>query len=214
VSRAPAKDREALDLQARSARTQADLYEQEKKLLDARLAGLAQLVAPRAGVVMSLPHPDEVGKLFDKYSSQGRPVCLVGDPTRLVVKVPVVPLDYRLLREDLPPGGALDVTVCVSGRTHRLYNGKLRKLPESDAKQVPLALTQRGGGPLAVKQSGDGGQETQPLAQVYLIEVELTDPDVTVRPGALVQVKVHCQWRSAAWWVGRKLSEALDIGLY
>ena len=214
AARAPAKDREQLELQARSARTQALLYEQEKRLIDARLAGMSQLVAPTAGVVMSLPHPDEVGKLFDKYSSQGRPVCIVGDPTKLVVKVPVVPLDYRLLREDLPPGGSLDVTVCVSGRTHRLYNGKLRKLPESDAKQVPFALTQRGGGPLAVKQSGDGGQDMQPVAQVYIIQVELTDPDVTVRPGALVQVKVHCQWRSAAWWVGRKLSEALDIGLY
>ena len=44
--------------------------------------------------------------------------------------------------------------------------------------------------------------------------LELTDPDATVKPGALVHVKVHCQWRTGAWWVKRKLSEALDIGLY
>ena len=52
------------------------------------------------------------------------------------------------------------------------------------------------------------------MAQVYLVEVELEDPDATVRPGALVDVKIHCKWRSGAWWVKRKLSEALDIGLY
>ena len=52
------------------------------------------------------------------------------------------------------------------------------------------------------------------MAQVYLVEVELDDPDATVRPGALVDVKIHCQWRSGAWWLKRTLSEALDIGLY
>lgn len=214
AGRATAKDREQLDLQARAAQAQADQFKAEEALLDARLAAQAQLVAPAAGVVMGLPKPDEVGKLFDRNYTQGRPVCTVGDPGRLIAKVPVVPIDYRLLRDDLPSDGHLDVSVCVSGRTDRLFHGKLRRLPESDAKQVPLALTQRGGGPLAVKPSGENGQEMSPVAQVYVIEVELTDPDVTVRPGALVLVKVHCRWRSGAWWVGRKLSEALDIGLY
>ena len=46
------------------------------------------------------------------------------------------------------------------------------------------------------------------------VEADLTDPDVSVRPGALVSTKVHCQWRTAAWWVGRSIATALDIGLY
>ncbi len=208
------KERDQIDFQARAALAHATQFEQEKKLIETRLSSMNPLLSPARGVVMGLPKQDEVGKLFDRNYTQGRPICTIADPTKLIVKVPVVPIDYRLLREDLPPGGSLDVTVCVSGRTDRMYHGKLRKLPESDAKQVPFALTQRGGGPLAVKQSGEGGQDMTPVAQVYVVDVEITDPDVTVRPGALVQVKIHCQWRSGAWWVGRKISEMLDIGLY
>jgi len=30
----------------------------------------------------------------------------------------------------------------------------------------------------------------------------------------LVNCKIHCRWRTGAWWVGRAISSALDIGLY
>jgi putative peptide zinc metalloprotease protein len=123
-------------------------------------------------------------------------------------------LNYRLLQEDLPPGGEIAAAVYVAGRTDRVYQGRVRRLPQADSKQVPPQLTQRGGGPLAVKQSGEEGRETTPVAQVYLVEVEIVDPDASIRPGTLVQVKVYCRWRSAAWWVKRKLAEALDFGLY
>ena len=45
-------------------------------------------------------------------------------------------------------------------------------------------------------------------------EIELTDPDLTIRPGALVMAKVHCQWRTSFWWVKRAIVTAMDIGLY
>ena len=78
---------------------------------------------------------------------------------------------------------------------------------------MPIQLTQRGGGPLAVKPGGDPNV-LQPLAQVYLVDVELADPDAAIDPGQLAVVKVHAKWRSAAWWVGRTLANALDVGLY
>ena len=53
-----------------------------------------------------------------------------------------------------------------------------------------------------------------PLAQTYLIEVEITDPDGAIKPGLLAVVKIHTKWRSAAWWVGQTLANALDIGFF
>ena len=53
-----------------------------------------------------------------------------------------------------------------------------------------------------------------PLAQTYLVDVELTDPDATLRAGALVSVKIHCNWRTGYWWVGRFISNAIDVGLF
>ena len=124
------------------------------------------------------------------------------------------PNEYRLLKDNLAALGKLDVSVHVHGRTDRTFVGVVKRLPDSDAKQVPMGLTQRGGGPLAVKQAGDKGEETVPVAQTYIVEVELTDPDGTIQPGTLVNTKVHCQWKTGAWWVGRAIATALDIGLY
>ena len=33
-----------------------------------------------------------------------------------------------------------------------------------------------------------------------------------VWPGTLGQVKIHCRWRTAAWWLWRTISSALDLG--
>ena len=99
------------------------------------------------------------------------------------------------------------------GRSDRQFTGKVRRLPEQNADTVPLQLTQRGGGPLAVKPSQDPNL-LQPLAQTYLVEVEVADPDTAIKPGQLAVVKVHAKWRSAAWWVGQALANALDIGFY
>ncbi|MGL6094285.1 MAG: site-2 protease family protein, partial [Fimbriiglobus sp.] len=192
----------------------AERYREEADMLTARLKALETMAAPRAGVVMGLPKSSETGKLFDRNYVQNKPVCTIADPGKLIVKFPVSAVDYKLMKDDLPPGGVLPVSIYVNGRTDHIFSGAVRRLPESDAKQVPFALTQRGGGPLAVRQSGEGGQEVTPLAQTYIVEIEVLDPDSTVKPGALVATKIHCQWRSAAWWVGRKISEALDIGLY
>ena len=73
-----------------------------------------------------------------------------------------------------------------------------------------------------VRQTDDAANDDQdtypnlliPLAQTYLIEVELTDPDAAIKPGQLAVVKAHAKCRSAAWWVGQTLSNALDFGLY
>jgi putative peptide zinc metalloprotease protein len=178
------------------------------------MAEVGSIKSPRDGVVSGMPKPSEVGKMFDRTGSDSRPFCTVGDPRKLVVRVPVTPSDYRLLKEFMTEGKSPTVKVYVSGRTDHVFSGRVSKLPESDAKQVPYGLTQRGGGPLAVKQSGDGGQEVTPLTQIYLVEVEVLDADPTMRPGTLVQSVVETKWRSLGWWTGRALATALDIGLY
>jgi putative peptide zinc metalloprotease protein len=101
----------------------------------------------------------------------------------------------------------------VQGRSDRLFTGRVTSLPARNAETVPIQLTHRGGGPLAVKPHSDPNVLI-PLAQVYLVEVELLDPDTAIEPGQLASVKIHTRWRSAAWWVGRTLANALDLGLY
>jgi putative peptide zinc metalloprotease protein len=203
------------EAQALEAEQKANSADREVQLLLDRMSRLSELRAPRAGLVATAPKRDETGKLFDKGYAETQPIFVIGDPRKLLVRVPVTPPDYRLLNEDMPPGGSLDVSIYVKGRTDRQFTGKIYRdrLPRQNAANVPIQLTQRGGGPLAVKPSEDPNQLI-PLAQTYLVEVELSDPDPAVKPGQLSVVKIHTKWRSAAWWVGRALANALDIGLF
>jgi len=206
-------------VEASQAREKAIAADKQSAILNKRLAAIRELVAPRDGTVLAAPAPEEVGKLFDRGFNESTPVFSVGDPSRLQVRVPVSPPDYRLIQEELRSleqrklPVELDVSILVKGRSDRQFTGKVRRLPPQNAEKVDIQLTQRGGGPLAVKPGGDPNVLI-PLAQVYLVDVEVGDPDAAVDPGQLAVVKIHTRWRSAGWWVGRTLSSALDIGLY
>jgi putative peptide zinc metalloprotease protein len=204
---------ERYESQMREAEQKALSAGDDLRLLLNRKARLAEISAPRDGVVATAPKRDDIGKLFDKGSTEGQPIFVVADPTKLLIRVPVNPQKYRVLKDDLPERRELDVSIYVKGRSDREFHGKLRTLPGLNASNVPVQLTQRGGGPLAVKPSEDPNQLI-PLAQTYLVEVEITDPDAAIRPGQLAVVKIHAKWRSGAWWVGQTLANALDIGLF
>jgi putative peptide zinc metalloprotease protein len=172
------------------------------------------LRAGRAGVVMGLPKIDEIGKRWDK--DQEQPFCNIGNPSKLRILVPVSTDDYDLIRDNLKKFEAkkehLPVTIRVQGRDTRTWVGRVAHLPQSEAKEVPMALTNRGGGPLAIKQ-GDNPNKFAPQNQVYLIGIDFEDPDQAVCPGMLAQVKVHNEYRTCAWWVWRTLSATFDLGL-
>jgi putative peptide zinc metalloprotease protein len=204
---------EGYEQQAREAEQKAMSADADVRFLEMRKAKLAELRSPRSGMIATAPKREDVGKLFDKGSTETQPLFVIGDPTKLVIRIPVTPQEFRVLKEDLPERGELDVSIYVKGRTDREFHGKLRHLPGQNASNVPVQLTQRGGGPLAVKPSEDPNVLI-PLAQTYLLEVEIDDPDGAIKPGQLCVVKVHAKWRSGAWWVGQTLANALDLGLF
>ena len=144
-----------LKRQANSAELEADRYMANVEQLTDQLNASQDQIAPRDGYVMGLPTQEDLGKQFDRNYQQNKPICLIGDPTQLLIQVPVSPADYRLLQDDLPQDGTIPVSIYVKGRTDQTFSGVIRRLPQSNAKQVPLPLTQRGGGPLAVRQSGE-----------------------------------------------------------
>ena len=126
--------------------------------------------------------------------------------------MPVTPQDFQLLRNDLTSLKELKVDVRIPGRKSETLPGRIVRLPEADAKVVPLPLSNKGGGPLAVKQSPDPN-EIAPQSQQYLVTVELPAVDDAIVPGTLVRVKIHCKWQTGAWWVWHAISSAFDLQL-
>ena len=162
---------------------------------------------------MSPPHPDEVGKLWEK--EQNVPFCTIGDPGRLRVVVPVSPSEYRLLKRDreklLKDGKDLEVTLRIHGRENNTWKGTVVRLPESAAKYIPATLSNKCGGPIATKPSSRP-DVFEPLSQQYLVYVEIQNSDSAICPGTLAQAKIHCKYRTCAWWAWHSISEAFNLG--
>jgi putative peptide zinc metalloprotease protein len=191
--------------------------EQMLEVQERQLAAAGTVKAPRAGMVMNAPRKDDVRRTYEKGG--GQPVCTIGDPKKLRVLVPVTATDYRELRINMarvqaeqPENPYLPVEILPRNRHARL-SGRVVKLPDTDEKNLPIQLTHRGGGTVATKPGGDPNVNT-PLVQTYVVVVEIDDPDDTMTPGTMATVKIHNEWRSAAWWVWRNIASALDVGLW
>lgn len=172
------------------------------------------LRAPRSGVVMGLPKVDEIGKQWDKEQSS-TPFCSIGDPSKLRVLIPVYPSDYDIMREDkhiLSQPGKHVATIRVQGLGERTWPGHVNMWPEAEAKTIPPALANKGGGPLAVKPVADPNQLV-PQAQVFLVGVSIDQPDQAIVSGSMAQVKIHCRYRSCAWWAWRTIHNTFELGL-
>jgi putative peptide zinc metalloprotease protein len=202
------------------AETRSNLNQANELLIKhEQLMSQVQLLrAPRDGVLMSIPKKDELWKNWEK--GEAHPFCTIGDPTKLRILVPVGATDYREIKQNLDRLQAakgtdhgLEVSILPKNRSDYELKGRIFKLPDTDEKNIPLALTHDGGGSLATKPGGDPNVH-QPLVQTYLVPVEIDDPNNTIVPGTMAMVKIHLQWRSAAWWAWRSISSALDLGLW
>jgi putative peptide zinc metalloprotease protein len=204
-------ERNKIQTDAVLAETMYREFEKDEVLLKRLLDSLV-IRAPRDGFVLSPPRKEMIGRYWEDVQAQ--PICQVGDTRTLKIVVPVAPHDYELLKRDMEHNGGkeLPVTIYIPGHLGKTYHGRLTHLPTSDAKTVPMQLTYKGGGSLATK-PGDNPNALQPQSQVYLVEVEMTDPDDAVQPGVLPTVKIHCRWRTGAWWVWRQINISLDLGL-
>ena len=43
--------------------------------------------------------------------------------------------------------------------------------------------------------------------------VDFLQPDASICPGTMAQVKVHCRWRTCAWWLWRTVASTFDLEL-
>jgi putative peptide zinc metalloprotease protein len=114
------------------------------------------------------------------------------------------------------PLADLDVVVRIQGRDSQTWKGRIRHLPESEAKTVPLIMSNRASGPVAVKATtGAAAQkgELTPATQQYLVYLEVVDADDAILPGTMAQVKIYCQPETCVHWLWRTLNETFDLGL-
>jgi len=209
------------DLGGRIREAEIRLEETQKELAYlAEQKKLLVLKAPRDGVVMRLPPKQYLFHPWTKLEMDSQPFCLIGDPNKLRILVPVSSEDYHLIRTNLAAkkklGQDLEVTIRIQGFDRHTWKGRVSHVPLLADQTVPQQLTTKGGGPLAMKPKQDPkNQNPEPIEQVYLIGIDFeTPPERSVSPGTLGQVKVHCEYETCAWWSWRTLSGMFDIKLW
>ncbi len=208
------EERKQVEAERQKALADMNQYKVQAEELQKQIDELGEkhgLRAGQAGVVLGAPRPEDVGKEWMRENPE--PFCSVGDPNKLIVLVPVSSSDYQVLRDDLKLLRELPVVIRVPGRGTDYVHGRITRLPESDAKDVPLSLTHQAGGPLAVKPATSNPNVHVPQSQQYLVTVEIPQADADICPGALVKVKVRCKWRTCAWWVWHAITSAFDLDL-
>lgn len=128
---------------------------------------------------------------------------------------------YIVLRPGQERGVAFNPTLTnvtvalrVQGRDTKTFQGRLLPLPETEKERIPPALTNKLGGPVAVKASPDANGNLVPQTQVYLAYIDFVDADAAVLPGNLVVAKVYCKNMTVAGWIWRKLNGLFDLSLW
>jgi multidrug efflux pump subunit AcrA (membrane-fusion protein) len=203
------KEKSAIQSTLAQAESDRDAARHLLEVKDKEISGLT-IVAPRDGHVSGIPQPDEIGRLWEKENE--KPFCNIGDRSKLRVLVPVTSSDFDLVKTNIAKNGIerLPVTIRVQGRDSKLWQGRINSnLPKTKADEIPVALSSKGGGPVAVRPSSDPAK-LQPQEQVFLVAVDFEDPDEALCPGTMAQVKIHNEYRSCAWWCWRAFSEAID----
>src|SRR5207244_3897368 len=153
-----------------------------------------------------------------KDQEQAAPLFTIITPGRLRVCVPVETPDFNQLRENMRQAASehkrsdgkkpryLRATLRVHGLGSSTWPGQVVRLEESEAKSIPIALSSKGGGPVAVKAQPGAGGALIPQAQHYLVYVDIMDESGTtsaVEVGVMAQVKIHCKPETCLRWLWR-----------
>jgi putative peptide zinc metalloprotease protein len=127
-------------------------------------------------------------------------------------QVIVRPGRERGVEEGVSQTADLPVTLRIHGRDSAIWRGRIDRLPESEAREIPALLASRYGGPVAVK-AGSRNDAMVPQAQQYLVFIDVLDPDAGISAGMLAQAKIHCRPETCARWLWRTLNNLFDLGL-
>jgi putative peptide zinc metalloprotease protein len=175
------------------------------------------ILAPRDGIVGMTPRVDDVGRMFEgsQGGQGGQPIFTINANRRRMC-MPLVTSEFNQLlefRRRLKPGEPLKATIRIHGLDSKTWTGTIDQLDESEAKYIPMALSNRAGGPVAVHAPTGRSQGLTPQTQHYLIYIEIDEVDDAIVPGAMGQVKIYCQNETALRWAWRTINNVFNLRL-
>jgi putative peptide zinc metalloprotease protein len=105
------------------------------------------------------------------------------------------------------------ISIRLQGRGSETWQGQITSLPESETKEIPLQLSNRGGGPVTVKPERSKSGGLIPQTQYFLVYVDIVNADDAMAPGTSAQVKISCKPETCLKWVWRTINTSLELRL-
>ena len=121
-------------------------------------------------------------------------------------------------RERVYPDGPrvlahVPVSIRIQGHGRDTWSGIITTLPESEAKDIPLQLSTRGGGPVPVKAERSKMGGLIPQTQYFLVYIDIENADATMAAGTMAQVKISCKPETCLTFLWRTINRSLKFGL-
>ncbi|MFM7151773.1 MAG: site-2 protease family protein [Gemmataceae bacterium] len=183
------------------------------------------ILAPREGVIGHCPRLEDIGRLFEgaRDQPQSQPHFSIHEPGKVRLCMPLSTSDYNRLARDHK--ALIDrnsrtgeseqhwINLRVHGLDSSTWRGVLDRLEESEAKYIPVALSTRANGPVAVHPPNPRLPGLVPQTQHYLIYINIINPDPEIHVGAMSQVKIYLQPETCLHWAWRTINDVFNLRL-
>ncbi len=159
--------------------------------------GKLDLVAPRDGQVIGVPHKSTVGQ----FLKTGKPFFEIGDPKKLEAHLILDQTDIDLIRSRNPNEKPI-AWVKIYGTSETTWKSYVSEQQIRNRDEIPPELSNAAGGEIATKQDEKTGQ-AKPLTAVYEVVIPLDNTDLVLQPGLRGFAKIDAGHSTFAWWLWR-----------
>jgi putative peptide zinc metalloprotease protein len=169
--------------------------------------GMLNLVAPRDGQAIGVPHPSTIGQ----YLKPGKPVMEVGDPHKLEAHVILDQSDIDLIKSldsNKPP----IAWIKIYGTSETTWKSHVSETAQRNQEDIPTEVSIDAGGEIATKQDKTTGKN-KPLTPVYEAIIPIDNPDLLLQPGLRGFAKIDAGHSTLAWWLWRMITKTFHFTL-
>ncbi len=171
--------------------------------------------APIDGVIAESPRISDIGKQFQ--DDPRTPLFVIYQPGYLAACMPLTTAEFKRLVDYTGTSSSRlrspQMVLRIHGQGMEEWTGKIKELPPSEAREIPVALSNRGGGPVAVK-AGSRPEQLIPQTQHFLVYIDIEGTNDTLVPGNMAQVKIFLKPETCAQWIWRSINDIFELGLF
>ncbi len=198
------------DLDSRANERQHRKMEQQLEAPLTKIAeqiGKLNLVAPRDGWVIGVPHKSTVGQ----YLKPGKPLFEIGDPHKLEAHMILDQSDVDLIKAAEPSSKAR-AWVKVYGTSETTWRSYVGEVASRNSEEIPPELSNAAEGEIATKQDQKTGQ-AKPINAVFEVIIPIDNPELMLQPGLRGFAKIDAGHSTLAWWLWRMLTKTFHFSL-